>query len=674
MAERGVAVDHATLQRWVVKYSPLLEEALHRRKRPVYVSWRIDETYIKVKGQGRYLYCAVDEYGETIDAVAQKSPCEGNRVIMGKEPSLKSDQRGQDAGQEVPMRTPKRLYAEERIIYHPELLTCLHCGDLLVTWNYLAWDKTVQTLDRLLCIATRPGRCPHVTCPGSRMRLLSAEAQRMAPPGSTYGYDVLVHIGWLRQHQRATYGEIHTDLSSRLAISEAHVRYLYQHVYLPLLACHERQQRGRLAQVAQEQGGLIIALDGLAPQGGEPQIWFIRDLSTGLTLRSGWLAQLDQPTFEAFLAPLKHLEWPILAVLSDKQTGLVPAVATALPHSRHQVCQAHYLRNLAEPLAEADAAFKGALRTTVREQVGDLLRPAPGRPPGQAGILTVTGLLPSPLEEPPILPSPASSATPAAAAPEAEQVITQLLRHTRYLLTLKGRPPFRLAGIETYERLHNVACVSLDLLAKRYEPRLAHLYQGLQAALAPWAAPYQELQQGAVWLRDMAYILEPVATLPMPGEQVAGQLRAYLDTVVRLPDVTPTLERLRLHLDEVSRSYWAGLFHCYNVPGLPRTNNALESHFRETRRRLLRITGQKGQTQRTLQRQGAWELLPQPLTEATLLGALRHTPSADLAQERQRFAAHRQRFRLQSRSLRQTQTQFDRLRQRWPALQATGTG
>jgi len=41
---------------------------------------------------------------------------------------------------------------------------------------------------------------------------------------------------------------------------------------LPLLACHERQQRGRLAQVAREQGGLIVALDGLAPQGGEPQI------------------------------------------------------------------------------------------------------------------------------------------------------------------------------------------------------------------------------------------------------------------------------------------------------------------------------------------------------------------------------------------------------------------
>ncbi len=40
-------IDHATIQRWVVKYSPLLEEAFHRRKRPVWVSWRMDETYIK---------------------------------------------------------------------------------------------------------------------------------------------------------------------------------------------------------------------------------------------------------------------------------------------------------------------------------------------------------------------------------------------------------------------------------------------------------------------------------------------------------------------------------------------------------------------------------------------------------------------------------------------------
>src|SRR5215471_18459447 len=67
MEERGVAVDHSTIQRGVVKYSPPLEEAFHRRKRPVWVGWRMDETYIKIKGQRSYLYRAVDKHGQTID-------------------------------------------------------------------------------------------------------------------------------------------------------------------------------------------------------------------------------------------------------------------------------------------------------------------------------------------------------------------------------------------------------------------------------------------------------------------------------------------------------------------------------------------------------------------------------------------------------------------------------
>ena len=48
MAERGVEVDHSTINRWVVKYSPLLEEAFHRRTRPVWVSWRMDETVRRI--------------------------------------------------------------------------------------------------------------------------------------------------------------------------------------------------------------------------------------------------------------------------------------------------------------------------------------------------------------------------------------------------------------------------------------------------------------------------------------------------------------------------------------------------------------------------------------------------------------------------------------------------
>jgi putative transposase len=67
MQERGVSVDHSPVQRWVLKYSPQVETVFHRRKRPVWISWRMDETYLKVKGQWRYLYRAADKSGQTID-------------------------------------------------------------------------------------------------------------------------------------------------------------------------------------------------------------------------------------------------------------------------------------------------------------------------------------------------------------------------------------------------------------------------------------------------------------------------------------------------------------------------------------------------------------------------------------------------------------------------------
>ena len=67
LGERGVQVDHSTINRWVIKYAPLLLEKARKYKKTVGVSWRLDETYIKVKGQWKYLYRAVDKEGNTID-------------------------------------------------------------------------------------------------------------------------------------------------------------------------------------------------------------------------------------------------------------------------------------------------------------------------------------------------------------------------------------------------------------------------------------------------------------------------------------------------------------------------------------------------------------------------------------------------------------------------------
>jgi len=573
------------------------------------------------------------------------------------------------------MRTPKVLYPDERIIYKPELSECPHCGGPLVMCDYLSWDKTVQTLDAVLSVASRPGFCVDSACPGRHMRLLAAQGQQIAPRGSTYGYDVLARVGWLRQEHRDTYVEIQADLACRVQISESHVRYLYQQVYLPLLACCERQYWACLAQSAQQHGGLIISLDGLAPEGGEPQLWFIRELLTGLTLRSGWLSRFNQVTFEAFLEPLGQLDWPILAVLSDKQKTLPEAVAAVLPEARHHFCHSHYLKNLAEPLAKDDSAFNVELRKAVRGEVGLLIRAEKVSSTPQPAVLTVTGLLPDHPQAASDTENPSTEllTTANSDAAVADTVVTQLLRHTRYLLTLKRRPPFRLAGIEAYQRLQGVIALSQELLVHRHDSRMACLNDGLQTALAPFAREYHELRQGETWLRSIDSILGP-ADASSTGEQVAQQLRTYLDDLSTVPDLSPRLDTFRRHLDKVSSSYWPGLFHCYDIEGLPRTNNDLESHFRDTQRRLLRTTGQKGQTRRALQRVGAWELLPRPPTEARCLVALRETPMDQLAKEQKRLRRHQQRFCLHTRSIRRVNAQFDKLRKQWLALAATSTG
>ena len=67
MQERGAFVDHSSINRWAIRFLPLLEKTFRKYKRPVGSSWRMDETYIKINGQWIYFYRAVDKEGQTVD-------------------------------------------------------------------------------------------------------------------------------------------------------------------------------------------------------------------------------------------------------------------------------------------------------------------------------------------------------------------------------------------------------------------------------------------------------------------------------------------------------------------------------------------------------------------------------------------------------------------------------
>jgi transposase-like protein len=73
MEERGLSMAHTTIMRWVHQYGPQLDKRVRRHLKPTNDSWRVDETYIKVKGQWMYLYRAVNSEGNTIDFYLNES-------------------------------------------------------------------------------------------------------------------------------------------------------------------------------------------------------------------------------------------------------------------------------------------------------------------------------------------------------------------------------------------------------------------------------------------------------------------------------------------------------------------------------------------------------------------------------------------------------------------------
>ena len=126
MAERGVEVDHSTLHRWALKLLPVLEKTFGSRKRPVGKSWRMDETYIKVKGEWKYLYRAVDKAGNTVDfllrarrdEVAAKRHFEKSIAQNGEPEVVTIDKSGANlaaleainAGRKPPIRIRQKKY------------------------------------------------------------------------------------------------------------------------------------------------------------------------------------------------------------------------------------------------------------------------------------------------------------------------------------------------------------------------------------------------------------------------------------------------------------------------------------------------------------------------------------------------------------------------------------
>ena len=253
---------------------------------------------------------------------------------------------------------------------------------------------------------------------------------------------------------------------------------------------------------------------------------------------------------------------------------------------------------------------------------------------------------------------------------ERGEIILDLTRRVRYLLTLKGRPPFRLAGLEMFERLTEVVeCIEL-MVEHTPDTRLVELCDGIKQGLEEVASEMRELSIAAGWLRDISDLLDPEGKAERTGSEVRQQLFDYLSGIGAL-NQSQTLDQIAKDLEKTTLNYSAGLFVSYDIAGLPRTNNERESEFRLLNSRLLRTTGQTGATKRLIQRVGAWELLPCPSSFNETVIALSQVYHYEFQKERTRLRTHRARFRLHTRSAKRARQQLLSLAERWMNLPPT---
>ena len=190
-----------------------------------------------------------------------------------------------------------------------------------------------------------------------------------------------------------------------------------------------------------------------------------------------------------------------------------------------------------------------------------------------------------------------------------DQVVEAYAARLRRVLSRSGRKPFRMAGLRLYaDLLALLGSLETSLSYLEDEPRLTCFADAIREALLTYEEQYISIAEGYSWVVDISEILD--VSLPKPESTppdirlssiVSGQLDAYLEKLCQRTDLNFQLQGWRKKLVALSKRYKKGLFHCYDTPGLPRTNNDLESLFGRVRGQTLLTSGPHHAKQRLVE-------------------------------------------------------------------------
>jgi Transposase len=431
-------------------------------------------------------------------------------------------------------RREARPLAEREVRLTPRRMYCVNCEQRL--WVAYHAQRTLMTFRGLVRLTLVVRRCRNQECDLYHLPYRAEEEGAWALPHGEFGLDIITVVGQLRYGEHRSIPEIHQRLVQRgVVIAQRTVTDLLER-YEELVALHLADEE-RLLERLKQQGQVILAIDGMQPHVGHEVLWVIRDCLSGQVLLARSLLSSTQKDLSALLREVTEaLPVPIRGVISDGQKTIRKAVAKQLPGIPHQLCQFHYVREAAKPIFEADRHAKTELKKLVRG-VRPIERSLDGQEDEQA---------------------------------EAMQGYCLAVRSA---LTDDGRPPLGASGLKLHDRLTQISD-SLTRALKKTEalwPTIEKAY-ALVHQTAHVLANHEEESGQAVRERYQAVLLT------MREQQASlGPLSGAITTFLK-----------------VTTSYWPGLFQCYDVADLPRTDNELEQCFGSVRYGERRAWGRRG--------------------------------------------------------------------------------
>lgn len=447
----------------------------------------------------------------------------------------------------------------KQVDFYPTQQTCPACGEPL--GEGYRQTRYIVTLSGMIRLIKHVLACQTPECKQHGIKWRPEGEGALALPRYTFGLDVIARIGELRFREHQTVEEIATTLGVKISLKEVQ---LLSEVFLALVQTVVKDDPQVVAQL-RAQGGIVLAVDGIQPEKGNETLWLFRDVQSGLVLLARNLLSSGNEELAPLIREVKALGVSVLGVISDKQSSICLAVEKELPGIPHQLCQYHYLRDVAQPVCEADRKLKKQLKQKVR------------------GMRQVERQV-------------------AHKQDDEARIVRGYCIALREVLKENGKYPLEPAGITLYDKLAQIDASLERAISRRASEKLQRLRKLLQF-LSQMTKEYARLVIAWSWIHQLAHLLDQGSTRAEAEEQLAG----YVASLPRNRDTM--LNEIVAHIRKLTSAFLPKLFAFRDQPLLPKTNNDLELFIGRLKKDRRRTTGRKDTSAFILRVGGAVALL-----------------------------------------------------------------